>query len=240
MNNALPPTLLVLALAGFLGAQTPQADPSPAPQAPQAEAPKAPAGPDHGLLDPAWFGTPGPTFRQGKHITYYWVKPGLDLDGKAIQQGPWAPVAMLRADATKEDREKAEALNAKLPEDLAKGSGHRRRHGVRISPDGGDYILTGRVVDYHSGSMATKIGTAASLATGKFAGAIVEKVVRKEEDIPEDQGKECVTFDLKIEDARTHELVLAIHQKSFDPFSAELSFEKWSRHLAKLLSDGED
>jgi hypothetical protein len=228
MSKALSLALGVLAILAPLACSSPKAAPAPLAQ----------AGPDHGLLEASWFGNPDLPFRQGKHVSFYWVKPGLDLQGRTVREGAWSPVAMRRPDATPEDRAKAEELNAKLPQDLEKGIWRRLegRGGVRFSRDGGDYVLTGRVVDYHPGSVASKVGTTFSLATGRFAGAIIEKAVRKEKGIPEDQGKECVTFDLKLEDARTREVVLAIHQKTFDPYSAELSFEKWSRHLGRILA----
>lgn len=195
---------------------------------------------DQGLLQPAWFGNTELTFSTGRHISYYWVKPGLQLAGKTLHIQPWEAPVMLRKDATDQDKAKATELNAKLPGDLQKGfQRNLERHGIQLATDSGDYLVSGRIVDFHGGSTLTK-AQGIALMTGAWVGPVISRGVKKGLGKPADDGMECVTFDLKLVDAKTHELVLAVHEKSYNPFNAEKAFDAWAKHFGRFLAEGRE
>lgn len=165
----------------------PAAEQAPIP-APKAPAPKA-ALLDDGLLDPSWFGE-GITFAKGDDVDYAWVKPGLDLSGRVLFMKPWEDPAMLRKGRDGKDNAKATELTDSFPGMLRGALTGAFNGRAKVSRTEGDLILVGRFVDANAGSKAAKwlIGLGA--------------------------GSETATWDLKVLDSKTGELLLAIHHRS--------------------------
>jgi hypothetical protein len=156
--------------------------------APKPAAPKAPLQ-DEGLLDPAWFGD-GITFTKGNEVDYFWIKPGLDLTGRTILMKPWDDPAMLRKGRDGKDNAKATELTDSFPGMLRGALAGAFNGKAKVSRTEGDLALVGRFVDANAGSKAAKwlIGMGA--------------------------GSETATWDLKILDPKTGELLMAIHHRS--------------------------
>jgi len=201
---------LLAALCLGLGAQEPPkpeptpvpvaAEPMPAPATPPAPAPAPAPAPspapavkapllDEGLLDPAWFGN-GITFTKGDDVDYFWSKPGLDLTGRVIHMKPWEDPAMLRKGRDGKDNAKATEITDSFPGMLRGALTGAFNGKAKVSRTEGDLVLMGRFVDANAGSKAAKwlIGLGA--------------------------GSETATWDLKILDPRTGEVLLAVHHRA--------------------------
>jgi hypothetical protein len=195
----MPRVLFVLALVG-LGAvaqETPKPQPPPAQAAAPAPQP-SPAAPvpaakaeilDEGLLDPSWFGS-GVTFTKGDDVDFFWVKPGLDLSGHVIHMKPWEDPAMLRKGRDGKDNAKATEITDSFPGMLRGALTGAFNGKAKVSRSEGDLALVGRFVDANAGSKAAKwlIGLGA--------------------------GSETATWDLKILDAKSGEVLLAVHHRA--------------------------
>ncbi|HJV48999.1 MAG TPA: DUF4410 domain-containing protein [Geothrix sp.] len=160
---------------------------APAP-APKPAAPKAPLQ-DDGLLDPAWFGE-GVSFTKGGDVDYYWIKPGLDLSGHTVFMKPWEDPAMLRKGRDGKDNAKATELTDSFPGMLRGALTGAFNGRAKVSRSDGDLALVGRFVDANAGSKAAKwlIGLGA--------------------------GSETATWDLKIVDTKSGDLLMAIHHRA--------------------------
>ena len=162
-------------------------------QAQEAPVPVPPPAPpqerlDEGLLIPEWFG-PGPVWSRDKRVDYFWAKPGVRLEPPTLYLKPW---------------EEPRFLSERDPLDYASGWQAaeylqellRNRllgmRGVRLatSPDQTPYHAMGRIVE------ATHIRQGASATFGIAAG------------LP------TFTWDFKVVDVRTGELLLASHHRS--------------------------
>lgn len=165
--------------------QPPVAVPAPAPKP---ATPKAPLQ-DDGLLDPSWFGE-GIAFTKGDDVDYFWIKPGLDLTGRVIAMKPWEDPAMLRKGRDGKDNAKATELTDSFPGMLRGALTGAFNGKAKVSRTEGDLTLIGRFVDANAGSKAAKwlIGLGA--------------------------GSETATWDLKILDPKTGELLMAVHHRS--------------------------
>jgi hypothetical protein len=165
-------------------APAPVSAPAPAPR-PPVDAPKL----DEGLLDPAWFGEAVP-FAKGDDVDFFWVKPGLDLTGRTVWMKPWDDPAMLRKGRDGKDHAKATALTDSFPGMLRGALSGAVNGRVKVSRSEGDVVLLGRFVDANAGSKAAKwlIGLGA--------------------------GSETATWDLKLVDAKTGELLVALHHRA--------------------------
>lgn len=165
-------------------APAPVSAPAPAPR-PPVDAPRL----DEGLLDPAWFGEAVP-FAKGDDVDFFWVKPGLDLTGRTVWMKPWDDPAMLRKGRDGKDHAKATALTDSFPGMLRGALSGAVNGKVKVSRSEGDVVLLGRFVDANAGSKAAKwlIGLGA--------------------------GSETATWDLKLVDAKTGELLVALHHRA--------------------------
>jgi len=192
---------LLMGSALCLAAQeAPKPEPAPVPQtapAGPAVAPVAASKPptaaaafqDEGLLDPSWFGE-GITFTKGDDVDFYWVKPGLDLGGRIIHMKAWEDPAMLRKGRDGKDNAKATELTDSFPGMLRGALTGAFNGRAKVSRTEGDLTLVGRFVDANAGSKAAKwlVGWGA--------------------------GSETATWDLKIVDTKTGELLLAVHHRA--------------------------
>lgn len=191
--------LLAPALGGLL--LTAQAVETPLPK-PAAAVPAAPvAAPppsepaltkpklDSGLLDPAWFGSEV-AFSKSDDVDFFWIKPGLDITGKVIHMVAWDDPAMLKPGRDGKDNAKATALTDSFPGMLRGAMAGALSGKAKVSRTEGDLLLIGRIVDANAGSKAAKwlVGYGA--------------------------GSETATWDLKIVDTRTKEVLLAVHHRA--------------------------
>lgn len=204
-------------------AQDPGPQPPPVPPAaPEAAAPAAPAAPsrpfrilDDGLLQESWFGVPV-DFQSGKEIDFLWVKPGLNLAGHQIRLRSWEPAVMLQKQRDERDVKKADELTYLFPLVLRNTLGSAFGKRVKLSSSDGDLTLTGRFVDVNAGSQNAKLFI--------WMGA----------------GSGTATWDLKLVDSRTNELMLAVHHRCVSGSAlteVQDKLEKWSRMFARYLSD---
>ncbi|MBK8724879.1 MAG: DUF4410 domain-containing protein [Holophagaceae bacterium] len=171
-------------------AATPAPAAAPAPAAIPAPAPAASPLPklDEGLLDPAWFG-PGITFAKHEEVDFFWIKPGLDLSGRTIHMKPWEDPVMLRAKRDGKDNAEATRVTDSIPGILRGALTGALTGKAKASRTEGDLTLIGRVVDVNAGSKAAKwmVGLGAGAATA--------------------------TWDLKVLDTATGEVLLAVHHR---------------------------
>lgn len=214
--------ILIQALASA-AAQEPVPQPPPAPPAPPAAVAPEPAAPkppafrvlDDGLLQESWFGVPV-DFKSEKEIDFLWVKPGFNLTGRQLRLRSWEPAVMLQKQRDEKDLKKAAELTYLFPLVLRNSLGPTFGTRVKLSSTEGDLTLIGRFVDVNAGSQNAKMFI--------WMGA----------------GSGTATWDLKIVDTRTNELLLAVHHRcvSGSAFTeVQDKLEKWSRMFARYLSD---
>lgn len=188
---------------------------APAPAAPVVAAPKPPITEtlDKGLLQMAWFGEKVP-FVKGDDIDFYWIKPGVNLTGRTIAFKNWDDVVMLEKGRDGKDNSKATALTDAMPSQIRGALSGAFAGKAKVSRTEGDLELVGRVVDCNAGSKAAKfmVGYGAGSAT--------------------------LTWDLKVVDAKTHELLMAVHHRVVSAtFMSNLEdkVEKWADKFARFM-----
>ena len=170
---------------------------------------------DDGLLDPAWFG-PSLEFRTTDEIDYVWVKPGFTLKGKKLHVDKWSDPQFLGEERDAKDGAKAEELTETMPSRL-KGALSSTLAGVaEVSRDGGDVVMTGRLVDCSAGSKAAK------WMVGFGAGA------------------SFATYDIKLTDKASGELLAAIHHRVVSGThlsEVDDKVVKWLQEFGEALHD---
>lgn len=144
---------------------------------------------DEGLLDPAWFGE-GVEFRTTSGIDYLYVKEGASLDGKTIHLATWEDPVMRGKKRDAEDSATAFDLTERMPNLLRGALSSSLGERVKLSREAGEVKLWGRFVDVNAGSKAAKwmIGMGA--------------------------GSASATWDLKMVDEATGDVLVAIHHRS--------------------------
>jgi hypothetical protein len=199
-----------LAPSAVPGPETPQGiAPAAAPEAPK----RPPVLQDKGLLDPAWFG-PDLAFTKGEEVDFYWVKPGLDLTGRTIQMKLWEDPHFLQTGRDAKDNAKATALTDTIPATLRGALTGTFNGKVKVSRNEGDVECLGRIVDCNAGS------TAAKFLIGLGA------------------GQENVTFDIKLIDSTSKELLLAVHHRTISGTylsNMESKLVKWSEKFGQFI-----
>lgn len=140
---------------------------------------------DEGLLDPAWFGKEL-EFRTVEEIDYLWVKPGFSTAGKTLHLAKWQDPELLGEKRDSKDSTEAYELTELMPSRF-KGA---LASVTKPVSEGGDLVLTGQIVDCNAGSKAAKwiVGLGA--------------------------GSASATWNLKITDAKSGELLVAIHHRA--------------------------
>ena len=188
---------------------------APAPVTPAAAAPKPPITEtlDKGLLQMAWFGEQV-AFVRGEDIDFYWIKPGANLTDRTIAFKNWDDPVMLKKGRDGKDNSKAMALTDAMPSQIRGALSGAFEGKAKVSRTEGDLELIGRVVDCNAGSKAAKfmVGLGAGSAT--------------------------LTWDMKIVDPKTHELLVAIHHRVVSATmmsNLEDKVEKWSDKFARFL-----
>jgi uncharacterized protein DUF4410 len=146
---------------------------------------------DGGLLDPAWFGQ-DVEFHNSGALDYFWVKPGFSLQDKTIQIADWPDPVFLgpKGDVDSKDSARAFQLSGSMASWIRGSLSNALNGYAQVSKDSGDYELTGRFVDVNAGNQVAKwmVGFGAGAATA--------------------------TWDIKVVDKKTVELVAAIHHRA--------------------------
>jgi len=146
---------------------------------------------DKGLLDPSWFGQ-DLEFRNSDQLDYFWVKPGFSLQGKTVQVEDWPDPVFLgpKEDVDSKDSARAFQLSGSMAGWLRGSLSNALRDYAEVSKNEGDYVLLGRFVDVNAGNRMAKfmVGLGAGAATA--------------------------TWDMKLVDKKTGELVAAIHHRA--------------------------
>jgi hypothetical protein len=168
---------------------------------------------DKGLLDSSWFG-PQVEFRATEDIDYIWVKEGFTVKGKKLKIDAWSDPDLLNKDRDAKDSAKASELTELMPSRL-RGALAATLSGVaETSKEDGDLVVTGRFVDCNAGSKAAKflVGMGAGAATA--------------------------TFDIKIVDKASGDLVAAVHHRVISGTSmSEIDdkLAKWLEHFGNEM-----
>lgn len=205
-----PPTETPAAQTAVAGTQTQQ------PPASTAKVEKAaPVFLDNGLLDPSWFGD-SVAFAKGDDIDFFWMKEGLNLTNHVIYMKPWEDPTMLKKGRDGKDNARATEITDSFPGILRGAITGALTGKAKASRTEGDIVLIGRFVDANAGSKVAKwmIGLGA--------------------------GSESATWDLKLVDAKTGELLLAVHHRSMSGtamtnISDKLA--KWASKFASFLAE---
>lgn len=169
---------------------------------------------DKGLLDPEWFGNSF-TFNKGDVLDFYWIKPGLSLKGRSIKVGDWDAPAWLGPKRDDRDRTTVETLMDSFPGILKRSLEKTTIAGAKFSRKEGEWLLIGRFVDCNAKSVAAKAFT------------------------PYFAGTENITWDMKIVDPRSNEILLAVHHRIISgAFSTiERKLAKWTDEFALFLAE---
>jgi len=166
---------------------------------------------DQGRLDPSWFDGAG-EFREADEVDYLWVRPGASIDGKKLRFAAWPEPVFLGENAARrddKDRRLARQMNATMPDVFAENFGKAFGQRISIVGEGEDILVEGRIVDCSTGASAAKV----LVGFGAGAGS--------------------TTIDLKLVDAESGELLVAIHHRS-------VSGTSWSTTDSKFVSWVED
>jgi len=173
-----------------------------------------PGGPlDEGRLDPAYFGGPR-EFREAEDIDYLWVKDGFAIDGHTFQFAAWPdPIFLGDAKPDADDRRLAHQMNEELPKLFQESLGAQWSGRAKTSMTEGDVRVEGRIVDCSAGSVAAK----AFVGFGAGAGN--------------------TTVDLRFTDAKTGELLAAVHQRVVSGTNWSTTDSKMAHWIDKLGKD---
>jgi hypothetical protein len=172
--------------------------------------------PDKGLLDPAWFG-PGIEFHTTDDIDYVWVKPDFTVNGRTILVDAWQAPEFLDKGRDEKDFAKASELTALMPSRIRSVLTATLAGVAEVSQDGGELVITGRVVDCNAGSKAAKFWVGFGAGSG------------------------AVTFDIKISDKASGELLAGIHHRVISgTLLSEIDDKvtKWLEIFGKGLKNG--
>lgn len=168
-----------------------------------------PAAPlDEGRLDPAWFG-PAAAFQPSKTLGFQWLKPGLDLRKRSLRLKPWESTAWILGPRALKDQLLVERFERAMVPALTKGLRRGLKGALPVSTTEGDAILVGRLVD----------------AVGEGGDTI-------------SFGTASLSFDLKLVDGDTGELLAAFHQ-TLEGLGADvlsIQYAAWCEHLGQALA----
>jgi hypothetical protein len=176
---------------------------------------------DEGRLEPSWFGPDSAPleFREAEEIDYLWVRPGFSLDGRKVRFAPWSEPVFLGEAAGKrdaKDQRLATQITSTVHEVFADAFRAAWSGRISIVDSGEEIRAEGRVVDCSTGA------TAAKVLVGFGAGA----------------GN--TTFDWKLVDAKTGELLLAIHHRSVSGTSWSTTDSKLANWVEEMAEEAAD
>jgi hypothetical protein len=161
---------------------------------------------DDGRLDPAWFGA-SVEFRSTGLCDYVWVKPGFTVKGRRLRVEPWPDPAFLGKERKARDAAMAFELAETMPRRIRTVLRHELKDTAEIVGEGGDLVLSGRLVDY--------VGKGTMRASSPQA-----------------------TWDIRINDASSGELLVAVHHRRLMSISTvEERIVMWLEEFGKALRD---
>ncbi len=165
------------------------------------------AGLDEGRLDPSWFGA-GAVFQPSKSLGFQWLKPGLDLRNRSIRLKTWEPTAWLLGKRELKDERLLVRVDKVLPTELDRRLRKGLKGAIPVSSTQGDLILVGRVVD----------------AAGEEADSMA-------------MGHTALSFDLKLVDGDTGELLCAFHTtlEGLNNDAISSQYGRWCEDLGRQL-----
>jgi hypothetical protein len=172
---------------------------------------------DEGKLDTSWYGDDR-EFRKADEIDYLWVKPGFSLSGKKVQFAKWNEPQFLGEKAGErdaKDKRLAGNLTSNMPEIFAEAFRNGLAGTVTVVESGGQVKVVGRIVDCTEGSAAAKFWVGMGAGSGS------------------------TTFDMKFLDAKSGELVAAIHHRvvsGSNLSTTDSKFVKWVDEFAERLA----
>lgn len=170
---------------------------------------------DEGLLEEKWFGVQVP-FAKADEADFFWVKPGLDLSGKTLQFMPWDDPVYLRTGRDEKDKARAQKLTDSLAGLMMRSLETPLAGKVTLSKKAGEYQLVGRVVDANAKSAAARFFAPAAIGAA-----------------------ESVTWDFKILDTKTQEVVGAFHHRVVSATvmsTVDSKLEKWLKVFGPFFS----
>jgi hypothetical protein len=167
---------------------------------------------DEGRLDPAWFGKGLGEFRSSekddREFDYLWVKAGFSFSGHKLRVTEWdAPRFIGKERRDSFDLKFAEKLTQSLPKQWSAQMGKQLEGIAQVSPDEGDLVMTGRIVD-----------CSGPRGFGPFTFS-------------------NITFDIKITDAVSGDLLVAFHNRKTVGSDMELDELNWIKDFAKFFKD---
>lgn len=146
---------------------------------------------DEGRFDPAWVGG-GPEFREAEEVDYLWVQPGFSFDGQKVEFAPWEEAVWLGEKSDErdaKDKRLANDLTRNMPEIFAEAFRNALGAKVGVVDSGATLRAVGRIVDCSTGSAAAKFWVGMGAGSGS------------------------TTFDLKFVDAKSGQVVVALHHR---------------------------
>jgi hypothetical protein len=182
---------------------------------------------DEGLLQAAYFGG-DLAFREADDIDYLWVKDGFEIDGHTLQFVPWPEAALLDGEADAEDRKLARDMSGEMHRMLHDAAERAWRGKATASLDEGDVRVEGRIVGCSAGNDTAKLLVGFGAGSGN------------------------TVFDLKFVDAKSGELLAAMHTRvvsgsTWSTTDSKLSrwLDDWAEEvakkgLAKMYAKGDD
>lgn len=176
---------------------------------------------DEGRLVPSWFGGEGLAFRETEEIDYLWVKPGFSFEGQTLHFKEWPEPEMLGENAGERDANDlrlARQMNADMARSFAEIFGKEMGGKVQTSLESGDITVDGRIVDCSTGNVAAKAFVGFGAGSGN------------------------TTIDLKFRDAKSGELLVALHHRvtsGTNWSTTDSKFFKWIGKAAReMAGDG--
>ncbi len=173
---------------------------------------------DEGKLESTWFDGEISEFREVDEIDYLWVRPGFTLAGKKVHFADWEAPQFLGEKAGErdtKDKRLANDLTGNMPEIWSEAFRNGLAGSVTVVPSGGDVRVVGRIVDCSGGSTAAKFWVGMGAGSGN------------------------TTFDLKFVDAKSGELLAALHHRvvsGSNLSTTDSKFVKWVDEFAEALS----
>jgi hypothetical protein len=167
---------------------------------------------DKGLLVPAWFGDAG-QFRESDNIDYLWVKEGFEIDGRTLHFLEWPePEFQGKAAENRDenDRRLARQMNSEMARLFHDALGRAWQGRARTSMTEGDVRVEGRIVDCSTGSTAAKVLVGFGAGSGN------------------------TTIDLKMTDAETGELLVALHHRVVSGTTWSTTDSKFVKWVEKM------
>jgi len=161
---------------------------------------------DDGRLDPAWFGS-GVEFRTTSVIDYVWVRPGFSLKGKRLRIETWPEPVFVARERRPRDAARAYELAEQMPLRLRTVLRRSLEGFAEVTTQGGDLVLSGRLVDY--------------VAKGTMG-----------------KSSPQATWDIKITDAASGDLLAAVHHRKLISLSTvEERIDMWLEKFGEALRD---